>query len=209
MEYLEALEQYTVVQLILATPVLYIVYLIVRQIGSVTRKSTSGELATVLQTLGGVIANELKGVVDDARQDRAAFMQSFAAQSREHTGITDALKNIADILTGHNTKVDANHIAINQLSTDQQATNTQVTNMNGDIIEIKQLLKTALQAIDTMSKNLLLILEKLEEETEAETEESKPQKPEAPGVPVTPKPETLTVEAPKVEDKPQQNKDVS
>jgi septal ring factor EnvC (AmiA/AmiB activator) len=163
----------------------------------------SGDLTPALQTLGGVIANQMKDVVEDAKADRALFMESFAAQSREHTGITDALKDIANILTGHTNKVDANQTAIKQLSTDQQQTNTQVTDMNGDIKEIKQLLKTALQALDSLSKNILLILEKLEEETEAPTEEApvietpKVLEPiPKPGVPVTPKP---TIEKPKKE----------
>jgi hypothetical protein len=160
-------------------------------------KNKGGDMSAVLETLADVIAGKLKDVHEEAQQDRemagadrAIFMESFAVLSRGQTSIIETERDIAQLLAGHGSKVDANQIAITQLGNEQQSANQQVANMNGDIIEIKQLLRTALQALDTLSKNLLLILEKMEAEAEVETptEEAPKIKPEKPGVSVTPKP---------------------
>jgi hypothetical protein len=173
----------------------------------VGNKPKTGDLTPALQTLGGIIANQMKDVVEDAKADRAMFMESFATQSREHTGIVDGLKDLGDglkdlanILVGNTSTVAANQTTLTQLSTDQQATNKQVETMNGDIIEIKKSIETMVEVQKTMNnkvdelsnavKPLLDYIAKLQKETEAPTMPI--------DLPLAPKPETPTIEAPVV-----------
>jgi methyl-accepting chemotaxis protein len=99
------------------------------------------------ETLGGIIANELKKVAQDMKTDAATT-------SREHQIIVDALNKFAEtqertvqLITTHNEKTDVNRQIINE-------TSKAVEIMNTDIEEIKSDLETMRNTLDNINKRI-------------------------------------------------------
>ena len=162
MELIEALEKYTVVQLIFAFLVLLPTWGIVHEVRlfrSVSSDSPDDDKAIdtakiIAETLGGIIANELRAVKEDAKADQQLNTQ-------EHKYITGAMKHfgeimerIATLITTHNDKAEAyrNTVGtiVGELTTNLGNTNQVVSVMKTDI----ETIKTDLAAVKTTVNNL-------------------------------------------------------
>lgn len=175
MELLEALEKYTVVQLIFAFLVLLPVWGIVHEVrlfrsGSSDSPDDDKAIDTakiIAETLGGIIANELRAVKEDAKVDQQLNTQ-------EHKDITGAMnqfgeimERIATLITTHNDKAEAyrNTVGtiVGQLSNNLNETNQVVSVMKTDIDTIK----TDLAVVKTTVNNLETRGLPLDEESQA------------------------------------------
>ena len=172
LEIAEALEKYTVVQLLVATPLMLVVLLIIREINSVVRggksdakqQNAAQDTAKIIaETLGGIIANELKDVKEDNRADQKQ-------NSLEHQAITAAMnqfgelmkesaqtnKEIDQLITTHNDKSELHRNAVGQivgeLTQNLGETNKVVSVMKTDIETIKEdllVVKTTVNNLET------------------------------------------------------------
>jgi exonuclease VII small subunit len=163
LELAEALEKYTVIQLLAATPLMFVVWLIIREINGVVRGGKSSEdqqsaaqdtAKIIAETLGGIIANELKDVKEDMSTDQKQ-------NAEEHQKITAAMnqfgsimERIVTLITTHNDKAEAYRNSVGQivgeLTTNLDNTNQVVEVMKTDIDAIK----TDLASVKTTVNNL-------------------------------------------------------
>ncbi|HEB26763.1 MAG TPA: hypothetical protein ENI05_03155 [Porticoccus sp.] len=157
MEIIEALEKYTVVQLIFAFLVLLPTWGIVHEVRLFRTggKGTSADVDTttiLAETLGGIIANELRKVADSVRDDQQTNTQ-------DHQGIVNALnrqgaimERIATLIGDDNKKTEDTFTAVEMVSDNLTETNKVVEVMGTDIETIKSDLEAVKKSVKNMEE---------------------------------------------------------
>jgi chromosome segregation ATPase len=165
LEFAEAMEKYTVIQLLAATPLMLVVWLIIREINGVVRggKSPDGQQNTaqdtakiIAETLGGIIANELKNVKEDMRADQQQNSEEHQAITAGMNEFCATMERIATLITTHDNQTQIYYDTVGQLSENLGNTNEVVGVMKTDIEQIKQDLdgmKTAIANIELQLAN--------------------------------------------------------
>ncbi len=165
LEFAEAMEKYTVIQLLAATPLMLVVWLIIREINGVVRggkspadqQSAAQDTAKIIaETLGGIIANELKNVKADARVDQQLNTQEHQAITTAMNEFGELMKQIVELITTHNNKAELHRNAVGQivgeLTQNLGETNKVVSVMKTDIETIKEdllVVKTTVNNLET------------------------------------------------------------
>jgi hypothetical protein len=156
LEIAEALNKYTVVQLFAATPVLFIIWLIFREINSTIRgnKNISDEPDTtkiLAETLGGIIANELKNVVDSVRSDQQANTQ-------EHQFIIDGMNRHGEIMERVTLLITAQD---NKSETLRRDVNQWVGTLSDNLTTASGVIQVMNTDIDKMKRDLEVMRDKV------------------------------------------------
>lgn len=162
-ELAEALEKYTVVQLIFAFLLLLPTWAIVREL-RIMRTGSGDDNAIdtakiIAETLGGIIANELDKVASSVRDDQQTNTQEhqgIVGALNEHGKIMEsvvhAMRSVVTLITEHDDKSETFRQAIGDLvgglSGDLVKTNRAVEVMNTDIETIKSDLETVKNAVE-------------------------------------------------------------
>ncbi len=192
-ELLQSIDQYTIAQLLAATPMLFVVWLIIREINGVVRGGGKNQMTTAFETIGKVAGNQ-----QEWQNKMAEVGQAIATISNNQDGIINAVEKVTSVAEKLLTKITNNEKEDEQTrkdiaelkanstahQTELDQTNRAVSIMSTDVDKIKITLDEISQQLVTLSKRqengerlsqkhqdtLELILEKLKVlEGQAET----------------------------------------
>lgn len=176
MEFLEALNKYTIVQLLVATPLTFIILLILREVNSTVRSvrrpgkqdtpddgtdtDTIGleTVKMVAETLGGVISNELRMVISDMKSDTETATKERAEIVTALNKFGGIMERIMSSFVTHEANTADGMLEFGRLmgtvKSELNETNEAVTIMNEDIDKIKASLDLLGQKVDEISNRL-------------------------------------------------------
>ena len=173
MELIEALNKYTIVQLLAATPLTLIIFLILREVNSTVRgvrlpgkqdtsdaADTSGleTVKMIAETLGGVISNELRMVIDDMKSDTETATKERAEIVTALNKFGGIMERIMSSFVIHEANTADGMLEFARLmgtvKSELNETNEAVTIMNEDIVTIKASLDLLARKVDEISNRL-------------------------------------------------------
>jgi chromosome segregation ATPase len=211
-ELLQSIDKYTIAQLLAATPMLFVVWLIIREINGVMRGGNKNQMLTAFETIGMVAGRnqELTDKLAEVGQSVATVSNNQDSFLKTQDRIVVAIERIFTMFSDNNKEDEQARKDIAALKADSvthkqelENTNQVVQVMSDDVESIKSTIDEIKQKVDRLvvqqengerlskqhQDTLDLILEKLNNlkpETEAPVVDI-PVKPR--GVPVAPKPE--------------------
>ncbi len=181
LDFAEALERYTVIQLLAATPLMFMVWLIIREINGVVRgghgKPANGQSNLVYAEAIGNMATSFTGFSDSNELVATQLATVSVNQNRFLEGqkkLAEGLERFFKLITDDSKSDEQTRLDITALRAGQNETTRVVTTMNGDIDEIKTTVATIMETMTVLSANMTTVLERLDEltkETEIPTEE--------------------------------------